>query len=87
MSALLQMEKIDIETLRKAFATGKHFEALGARRRCGGGKGVRKRWALSETKAQLGGLLVLEARDLNHAIRLLSKHPGVKAGHLRDSSG
>jgi len=38
MSALLQMEKIDIETQRKAFATGKHFEALGARRRCGGGK-------------------------------------------------
>jgi hypothetical protein len=28
----------------------------------------------------LGGLLVLEARDLNHAIQLMSKHPGVKAG-------
>jgi hypothetical protein len=23
---------------------------------------------------------VLEARDLNHAIQLMSKHPGVKAG-------
>lgn len=34
----------------------------------------------AETKEQLGGILVLEARDLNHAIRLLSKHPGVKAG-------
>jgi hypothetical protein len=34
----------------------------------------------AETKEQLGGILVLEARDLNHAIRLMSKHPGVKAG-------
>ena len=34
----------------------------------------------AETKEQLGGLLVLEARDLNHAIQLMSKHPGVKAG-------
>ncbi len=34
----------------------------------------------AETKEQLGGLLVLEARDLNHAIQLISKHPGVKAG-------
>ncbi len=33
----------------------------------------------AETKEQLGGLLVLEARDLNHAIQLMSKHPGVKA--------
>jgi hypothetical protein len=34
----------------------------------------------AETKEQLGGILVLEARDLNHAIQLMSKHPGVKAG-------
>jgi hypothetical protein len=34
----------------------------------------------AETKEQLGGILVLEARDLNHAIHLISKHPGVKAG-------
>ena len=33
-----------------------------------------------ETKEQLGGILILEARDLNHAIQLMSKHPGVKAG-------
>jgi hypothetical protein len=33
-----------------------------------------------ETKEQLGGILVLEARDLNHAIQLMSKHPGLKAG-------
>jgi hypothetical protein len=34
----------------------------------------------AETKEILGGILVLEARDLKHAIRLMSKHPGVKAG-------
>jgi len=34
----------------------------------------------AETKEQIGGLLILEARDLNHAIQLMSKHPGVKAG-------
>src|SRR6266404_4746965 len=33
-----------------------------------------------ETKEQLGGILVLEARDLNHAIQLISQHPGVKSG-------
>jgi hypothetical protein len=34
----------------------------------------------AETKELLGGILVLEARDLNHAIQLMSKHPGVKVG-------
>jgi hypothetical protein len=34
----------------------------------------------AETKEQLGGILVLEARDLNHAIQLISEHPGVKYG-------
>ena len=34
----------------------------------------------AETKEQLGGILVLEAKDLNHAIQLMSKHPGVGGG-------
>ena len=34
----------------------------------------------AETKEQIGGILVLEANDLNHAIQLMSKHPGVRAG-------
>lgn len=34
----------------------------------------------AETKEQLGGILILEARDLNHAIQLMSEHPGIKAG-------
>lgn len=34
----------------------------------------------AETKEMLGGILLLEARDLNHAIALMSEHPGVKVG-------
>jgi len=34
----------------------------------------------AETKEQLGGILVLAATDLNHAVQLRSKYPGVKAG-------
>jgi len=34
----------------------------------------------AETKEQLGGILLLEAKDLNHAILLMSKHPGVRLG-------
>ena len=34
----------------------------------------------AETKEQLGGILVLEARDLNQAIQLMSQHPAVKYG-------
>lgn len=34
----------------------------------------------AETKEQLGGILFLEARDMEHAIALMSKHPGVAFG-------
>jgi hypothetical protein len=34
----------------------------------------------AETKEQLGGILLLEARDMDHAIELMSKHPGVRLG-------
>lgn len=34
----------------------------------------------AETKEQLGGILVLEARDLDHAIQLMSRHPSVRMG-------
>ena len=34
----------------------------------------------AETKEVLGGILLLEARDMDHAVELMSKHPGVKAG-------
>ena len=34
----------------------------------------------AETKELLGGLLIIEARDLNAAIQLISKHPGMNMG-------
>ena len=34
----------------------------------------------AETKEVVGGILILEARDLDHAVELMSKHPGVKSG-------
>ena len=34
----------------------------------------------AETKEQLGGVHILEARDLNHAIQLISQLPGFKYG-------
>ena len=34
----------------------------------------------AETKEQLGGISILEARDLNHAIQLVSQLPGFKFG-------
>jgi hypothetical protein len=38
----------------------------------------------AETKEQLGGILVLEARDMNHAIQLMSQHPSLKYGAFFD---
>jgi hypothetical protein len=34
----------------------------------------------AETKEQIGGILILEADDIDHAIELMSKHPGVRMG-------
>ena len=36
----------------------------------------------AETSEQLAGLLILEARDLNHVIQLISQHPGMKYGSI-----
>src|ERR1700679_1176775 len=35
-----------------------------------------------ETKEQLGGILVLEARDMNHAVPLIGQHPSVMYGNI-----
>ena len=34
----------------------------------------------AETKEQLGGIQILEARDLNHAAQIVSQLPGFKYG-------
>ena len=67
---------------------GGHFlggEALQSARRAAtlrwqDGKVVVTDGPYAETKEQIGGILLLEAKDLNHAIQLMSKHPGVRLG-------
>jgi hypothetical protein len=34
----------------------------------------------AETKEQIGGFFSFEARDMDEAVRLVSNHPGLKAG-------
>ena len=36
----------------------------------------------AETKEQLGGIGILEARDMNHAVQLIAQHPSLKYGTL-----
>jgi hypothetical protein len=48
--------------------------------RCQNGKVSVTDGPYAETKEQLGGILILEANDLNHAIQLMSRHPGVRGG-------
>ncbi len=48
--------------------------------RCRDGKAVVTDGPYAETKEMVGGILFLEARDLNHAIQLMSKHPGIRGG-------
>jgi hypothetical protein len=42
------------------------------------GKVVTTDGPYAETKELLGGIHILEARDLNHAIQLISHHPAMK---------
>src|ERR1017187_5782049 len=39
----------------------------------------------AETKEQVGGIQILEARDLNHAIQLISQLPGFKYGDRKST--
>ena len=36
----------------------------------------------AETKEQLGGIGIFEARDMNHAVQLISQHPSLKYGSI-----
>lgn len=67
---------------------GGHFlggEALGSARQAvtlkiSHGKVEATDGPFTETKEILGGILLLEARDMQHAVELMSQHPGVKMG-------
>jgi hypothetical protein len=64
------------------FSTGVALQPPGSARtlRWANGKVLVTDGPYAETKEQVGGVLVLEARDLNHAIELISRHPAVKYG-------
>ncbi len=64
------------------FVGGEALQSVRAAKtlRWNGGKVLVTDGPFAETKEQLGGLLVLEAKDMNHAIELMSKHPGVCLG-------
>ena len=72
------------DALRKNghFAGGQALQpaATAATLRSKGGKVMVTDGPYAETKEQLGGILILEANDLNHAIEIMSKHPGVSMG-------
>jgi len=36
----------------------------------------------TETKEQLGGIIVLEARDMNQAVQLIGQHPALMYGNI-----
>ena len=46
------------------------------------GKVVTTDGPYTETKEQLGGILVLEARDMNHAVQLIGQHPALTYGNV-----
>jgi hypothetical protein len=48
--------------------------------RAKGGKVIVTDGPYAETKEQIGGLGVIEARDTEHAVELMSKHPGLRLG-------
>ena len=49
---------------------------------CKKGKVITTDGPYAETKEQLGGILVLEARDMNHAVQLIGQHPALTYGNI-----
>jgi hypothetical protein len=46
------------------------------------GKVTTKDGPYAETKEQIGGILVLEAHDMDHAVQLMTQHPALKYGSI-----
>ena len=82
--AMLQECSAYEEVLRKSgyFIDGKALQGVqtATTLRFRGGKMTVTDGPFAETKEQLGGVMVLEARDLNHAIQLMSYLPCMQIG-------
>jgi len=50
--------------------------------RWSGGRAAVTDGPFAETKEQLGGILLLDATDLNHAIQLMANHPALRRGFV-----
>ncbi len=48
------------------------------------GKVVTTDGPFAETKEQLGGMGILEARDMNDAVQIMARHPSLKCGSIWD---
>jgi hypothetical protein len=72
----------DVLRRNKHFAGGEALQpaSAAATLRFQGGKVMVTDGPYAETKEQIGGILILEANSLDHAIELMSKHPGVRVG-------
>ncbi len=72
----------DVLRLGGHFAGGEALQAANhaVTLRHANGKTISTDGPFAETKEQIGGILLLEANDMPHAIELMSKHPGVKFG-------
>lgn len=72
------------DVLRKGahFAGGEGLQPANTAKtlRFQGGKVMITDGPYAETKEQIGGILILEARDMDHAVELMSRHPGVGVG-------
>ncbi|MGQ0384542.1 MAG: YciI family protein [Gammaproteobacteria bacterium] len=73
----------DVELRRKGhFASG--FALQGAATattvRWKNGRAAATDGPFAETKELLGGILVLEAKDRDEAVRLIERHPGIRMG-------
>ena len=72
------------DTLRKSghFVGGEALQSArhAATLRYRSGKVIVTDGPFAETKEQVGGIFVLEAEDMNQAIELMSKHPGLRLG-------
>lgn len=64
------------------FAGGEALQAASSAKtlRFDGGRVVVTDGPYAETREQIGGILILEARDMKQAVELMSKHPGVRLG-------
>jgi hypothetical protein len=82
--ALLEESRAYEETLRRAGhcqgGTALQGAASAATLRFGGGQVSITDGPFAETKEQLGGVMILQANDLNHAIQLMSRLPCMSVG-------